>query len=54
MVEVEANDAVEGAASAPLLDQAAIAAKARSLYRGLSLAPMVRASTTPLRALALQ
>jgi tRNA-dihydrouridine synthase 2 len=54
MVEVEANDAVDGAAYAPLLDQAAITAKARSLYRGLSLAPMVRASTTPLRALALQ
>lgn len=27
---------------------------ARSLYRGLALAPMVRASTTPLRILALQ
>jgi tRNA-dihydrouridine synthase 2 len=35
-------------------DTEAIARKARSLYNGLSLAPMVRASTTPLRALALQ
>lgn len=55
MVEAEAasGNAAEKASTSPH-DQEAITTKARALYRGQSLAPMVRASTTPLRALALQ
>ncbi|KAG7336961.1 TIM-barrel protein, nifR3 family protein [Nitzschia inconspicua] len=54
MAETEhVENASEEAVQTPQHDRAAITAKARALYRGLSLAPMVRASTTPLRALAL-
>jgi tRNA-dihydrouridine synthase 2 len=52
MTEVESNDSMDRK-PASQDDQALVTAKAKLLYCGLSLAPMVRASTTPLRAMAL-
>jgi tRNA-dihydrouridine synthase 2 len=52
MTEIESDGNVDRK-PVPQIDLALITTKAKSLYCGLSLAPMVRASTTPLRAMAL-